>query len=276
MDFLNEVLQFFWPNGVVLFIAGVVFSEIIGYAYHRWVFHGIAFTKRHDDGTKVVRYLFVPWKTAFEKHAWHHHYVYPSPTEVGVKPRPFRQSKLFYNIRKEDAPHKYGREPSFNRSFDYAEYLLSRLGIPVGLDWLMGGAGLAILAYFIIGDPVAYAWFFLGLLLIGMTNHYMHDSFHIIPQDKLSDMPLSLWLKPDVVHANLGAHLPLYRKYYALIYRWHVAHHYDALPVEKSNVLYMDVYPNAAKTNHAIITPLADFLFFSFSNNRYKETRHPE
>lgn len=273
LEFFQEVLRFFWPRGLVLLIAGIFITSLVGYAYHRWVFHGIAFTRRREDGKKVIKYLFIPWKAAFEKHAWHHHYVYPSPTEPGIETRPFQQSKLFYNKRKEDAPHKFGREPSFNRTFDYVEYLLSKIGIPVGLDWVIGSTGWAILVYYVIGDPVAYVWFFLGGLGVGLTNHYMHDSFHIIPHDRLSELPLRLWLKPDVVHANLGAHLPLYKHYYKIIYRWHVAHHYDALPVEASNVSYMNVFPNGAVTNHAIITPISDLLLLTFSNERYEETR---
>lgn len=278
--FFSDVLAYFWPWGVILFLLGFLLSDVFGYFYHKYVLHGVVLSGSENRfGTGRLSFLFVVWKTAWEKHMWHHYKMYPDPDAPGIKAGPFRPHHDYYNGL-ELAKHRFGSVPSENARFDYVEWLLHKIGFKASLDWIIASALWGVVVIFIMSPFVESVWisfpyFLAGGIVLGMKNSVLHKSFHCIPYERLRDMPLKSWLKPSTVAANLGEHVPLLNRYYRYLLRLHVAHHYVAIPIDNSNHEYMDVMPNANTANFTMFNPLTDLVFGTYSGIAFNEIKRP-
>lgn len=271
---MSAFLSFFWTTGLLYIIAGFILGEFAGYFYHRYFLHALILMrdKLVDGVHKKITYLFVPWTLAYDKHMWHHYFIYPEPDAPGSSPKTFRPSYTYYAAL-EKSDHIFGRERSESATFDYVEYLLRKVGVVFALDWIIISNLFALAMYFVIGDLTAFAYFYAGGLIAGFFNQYIHDSFHVKPHAKLAEVPWKHWFLPAVFFANMGEHLPLMNKYYRYLYVRHIAHHYQNIRTDDANYKYHGVKLNAGYVNFTIFNPIPDYLFGSSSNKVYQETK---
>jgi hypothetical protein len=99
------------------------------------------------------------------------------------------------------------------------------------------------------------------------------DPGRILPYKRWRDIPAGAYLRPEIMIANLGDHLPLFNRYYAWLLKWHIAHHYNVVHVDQTNVPYRGEIMNAGISNFTIYNPLPDFLFGTACQKMYKESK---
>lgn len=274
--FLTDLWNFFWPWGVVWAVIGAIGADLAGYTFHRYFLHGLVLRgKKYREGGGRLAFLYVPWMVAWEKHMWHHYFMYPDPDAPGIKAGPFRPRREYYNGL-ETAKHRFGSVPSEHPRFDYVEWILSKLGLPVSLDWAIASAIFAFLVYavmhvFLAAAALPFVFFFIGGALAGIANEISHKSFHILPYPRLRDVPWKYWFRPGIALANLGEHLPVFRRIYRFLFLRHLAHHYVAIPADDGNHEYRGVVPNGNTTMFTMFTLWADILFGTYCGRDFEE-----
>jgi hypothetical protein len=262
----------FWPYGAISILAGLFVAEFIGYWYHRVFQHAVIRVIRSEAHRRspIVRYLFVPWKAAYYMHMWHHYTLYPEPNAPGTKPKPFRTKKDYYYYGQDLPQNPLGIvNPSDNPRLDK---FLHTFYLDSNFDWMMTGlVVLGVGLVFLSGSNIWYYAF--GFSIAAFLNHFVHDSFHVKPYARLKLVPLKAWMHPAVFFANVGEHVPGFRAYYQWMFRWHIAHHYEVLKMQGSNVRYHGEVLNAGYTNFTIYNPIWDVIFGTASYKKFKETK---
>lgn len=257
---------------IAIAVAGLFWSEFVGYWYHRLFQHAIVLaSKRVSDGERRwYRYLFAPWKLAFRIHMWHHYTLYPEPSAPGTEPRTFRPRHTYYDGS--DIPENpYGIATGAYNPESGLELIRRYLIIKGNVDWLLPLFFGVVPAYLVLRVSAEFVAFMFGVALAFFLNKHLHDSFHVRPHPKLRDVPWRHWLKPAVFFANLGEHLLGVRRYYRYLFKRHLAHHYEVVRVDGSNVLYRGQRLNAQVVNFTMYNPAFDMLFGTESPKEFQE-----